>query len=238
MTDQSMPVRLRDQLMANFKAEALQPGDKLPSETDIARRYEVGRSTAREALKLLEQEGLITAEHGRGRFLSSLTALHVERPITRYESMTTMLAALGYDHRTTVLSAVEDEANEDERRELGLDEHAAVIRLERLRSAGDEALVYSTNTIPRELIPGPIKHINWAASLNDLLAAQGHSPVSSVARLRSVDLPENVAARYSLGELGPWLLITETAITRHGTRVLYAADYHRGERFSFSFIRR
>jgi GntR family transcriptional regulator len=71
-----------------------------------------------------------------------------------------------------------------------------------------------------------------------VVAAQGHCPVSSVARLRAIDLPEDVQTRYSLKGSGPWLLITETAITATGRRVLLASDYHLGEKFTFSFVRR
>ena len=38
---------------------ALKPGDKLPSETELARQFNVGRQTVREALRLLELSSLI-----------------------------------------------------------------------------------------------------------------------------------------------------------------------------------
>jgi GntR family transcriptional regulator len=236
---QSMPLRLRDQLVSSFRAEGLQAGDRLPSETEIAERFEVGRSTAREALKLLEQEGYVSVRAGRGRYMSSLAAIEVERPITRFESMTTMLVALGYQTQTMVLAATEGDASDAERDELGLEADRRVIRLERLRCTLDgEPLIYSLDVIPRDVVPGPLKHMNWSGSLNDLLSAQGHSPVSSAARLRAVELPGSVAAKYSLADLGPWLLISESVITASGRRVLYAQGYHRGEKFAFNVVRR
>ena len=138
-------------------------GDRVPSEAEIAELCNVGRSTAREALKLLEQDGIVLVERGRGRFLSSLSALHIDRPVTRFESTTAMLEALGYhDARALVLSAAEDKPDDAEREALGLADDDSVIRLERLRSSGDEPLVYSVETLPRNCIPGPVKHVNWA----------------------------------------------------------------------------
>ena len=80
-----MSARVRDQLIELFHARHLGPGDRVPSEAEIAELCGVGRSTAREALKLLEQDGMVLVERGRGRFLSSLSALHIERPVTRFE---------------------------------------------------------------------------------------------------------------------------------------------------------
>ncbi len=42
----------------------LKPGDKLPSETELARRFSVGRQTFREGLRLLELSGFITVQKG------------------------------------------------------------------------------------------------------------------------------------------------------------------------------
>jgi len=45
----------------------LQPGDALPSERELAERYRVGRSSVREALRMLESRGLIESR-GNGTF--------------------------------------------------------------------------------------------------------------------------------------------------------------------------
>jgi GntR family transcriptional regulator len=231
--------QVRDQLIALFEARQTAPGDRVPSEAEIAELCNVGRSTAREALKLLEQDGLVLVERGRGRFLSSLFAVHIERPVTRFESTTSMLEALGYgDAKTLVLSATEDEPDAAERDALGLADTDSVIRLERLRSSGDEPLVYTVETLPRACIPGPVKHVNWAGSLTDLMAAQGHMLASSAARIQAQDLPEEAQDTYNLAGLGPWLLITETVVTTAGRPVLRSRGYHRGSLFAFNFQRR
>jgi len=42
----------------------LKPGDRLPSESELARRFSVGRQTIREGLRLLELSGFITVQKG------------------------------------------------------------------------------------------------------------------------------------------------------------------------------
>ena len=45
---------------------ALKPGDKLPSETKLAEQFDVGRTTIREALRILELSGFLTVQKGFG----------------------------------------------------------------------------------------------------------------------------------------------------------------------------
>ncbi|OUM43548.1 GntR family transcriptional regulator [Arthrobacter agilis] len=229
---------MRDQLIAFFQNNNVRPGDQIPSEPEIVETFKVGRSTAREAVKLLEHDGLVEVRPGLGRFLTSLATATVERPITRFESVTDLLNGLGYTAQTLVLSVQEDLPNPVEREALKLDDDEKVVRLVRLRSAGDEPLIFSVDTIIRSYIPGPVKHIDWTGSLTTFLQSQGHTLSFSTARLQAVNLPDDVRARYSLDGYDPWFLITETAITATGTPALYAQDYHRGDTFAFNVLRR
>ncbi|WJK43918.1 GntR family transcriptional regulator [Solwaraspora sp. WMMA2056] len=47
----------------------LPPGGKLPSERDLAASYGTARNTAREAISILQGEGLVVAQHGRGVYV-------------------------------------------------------------------------------------------------------------------------------------------------------------------------
>lgn len=223
--------------LSGVVAKELRPGDQLPSELELARRFEVSRSTIREALKGLERDGLVYSVRGRGRFVSPMGSLSVDRPITRYESSTMMMGALGYDVTTIVLEVGEAEASARAAELLELSPGDPVIRLTRLHVAGDVPLVLSENILPRDRLPGPIRHRDWSASLTGALAAHGHQPVSSLARIAAAALPEPTASRYSLAGWDPWLLIEETSLTVSGERVLYSLDYHRGDLIGFNVLR-
>lgn len=53
-----------------IKQEQIKPGDRIPSERELAETMKVGRSTLREALRSLELLGLIETRRGEGTFLS------------------------------------------------------------------------------------------------------------------------------------------------------------------------
>ena len=76
---------LKEQLLSG----TIKPGQKLPSENELTREYALSRHTVRKALALLENEGYITAQHGKGTFCS-------ERVIQRHNSKN--IAVTGYDN--------------------------------------------------------------------------------------------------------------------------------------------
>ncbi len=64
---------LADELRRLIAEGILGPGEKFPPEPDLAKQHKVGRITVRNALKLLEGEGLLTREKGRGTFVAGTT---------------------------------------------------------------------------------------------------------------------------------------------------------------------
>ena len=53
------------------------PGSMLPSESQLVREFAVGRTTVVRALQMLQQDGWITREHGRGSFVKGRPASDV-----------------------------------------------------------------------------------------------------------------------------------------------------------------
>lgn len=80
---------LMEALKEQILSGTIKPGQKLPSENELTREYALSRHTVRKALALLENEGYITAQHGKGTFCS-------ERVIQRHNSKN--IAVTGYDN--------------------------------------------------------------------------------------------------------------------------------------------
>jgi GntR family transcriptional regulator len=229
--------QLRDRISELITRERFKPGDKLPTEAELKERFGASRPAIREALKLLEQDGTIAVEHGRGRFLTATGAMRVDRPITRFESVTEMAEHLGYVIENRVLAISEERPTDKVRDALRLGPNQPVIRLERLRLSSGEPIVYCIDFMPRTLFSGPLYDVGWGGSLLELLDRHGNRPTMSAAQIRAVTLPEDVVRRSDLTDFGPALMIEETAYTAKGDPVVHANDYHRGSHFAFSFLR-
>lgn len=61
--------RIADELRRAILDGELAPGAMLPSERELARAHGTARNTARAAIGILQADGLVEAEHGRGVFV-------------------------------------------------------------------------------------------------------------------------------------------------------------------------
>ncbi|MCL4371683.1 MAG: FadR family transcriptional regulator [Chloroflexi bacterium] len=68
------PIRLSESIADRIESmildNQLRPDDKLPSERELALQFGVSRTAVREAIKLLEQRGLLEPRNGRGAFVT------------------------------------------------------------------------------------------------------------------------------------------------------------------------
>lgn len=79
---------LAQRIVGEIIGDDMKPGDRLPPEADMCATYGVGRSTIREALRVLENQGVITIKTGPGGgpivapfdagFLAANIALHLQ----------------------------------------------------------------------------------------------------------------------------------------------------------------
>ena len=224
--------RIRD-LIAD---QAFRPGQRLPTEQSFSARFGVGRTTVREAMKLLENDGLIRVKRGLGRFVSAAPALR--RPLTRLEGVTEMMTSAGYEVTNRVISVTVGPPDDDERAALQLPEDAQVIRLERLRLHAEEAYIYSVDVLPQSYFPEDITTIDWRGSLLDLLERRNARPAYAVAQISALNLPKGLARRHGLATGVPWLLMVQLNTTDEGVPVIFSHDYHRGDRFRFDVPRK
>lgn len=63
--------RIAQQILDLLSTEELKPGDRLPSERDLAGLLGVSRPSVREAVKTLEAQGRLRVQHGQGVFVAS-----------------------------------------------------------------------------------------------------------------------------------------------------------------------
>ena len=69
---------LMEQLKSAIQSGKIAPGERLPSENQLAAEYGLSRHTVRKALNMLAGEGYIVTEQGRGTFCSE-RLLHMKK---------------------------------------------------------------------------------------------------------------------------------------------------------------
>lgn len=67
----SMYAQIASQLESKIQSGELQPDDKIPTEAEITETYQVSRVTARLAINLLLEKGLVVRKQGKGTFVTN-----------------------------------------------------------------------------------------------------------------------------------------------------------------------
>ena len=61
--------QISDDIETSIKSNTWKPGDKLPTEMELAKAYRVNRHTIRRSVHELVEKGLVSVEQGRGMFI-------------------------------------------------------------------------------------------------------------------------------------------------------------------------
>jgi GntR family transcriptional regulator len=165
--DRRLPSRrIADDLRTAIQHGDLAPGDQLPSERQLAADYATARNTAREAISILQAEGLVVAEHGRGAFVRQqrpLMRLGVERYSRRLREETGVspfrIEAMkqGRKPHTELRSVTRVPPPADVAERLDLDpETDEVIRRENWYFADDEPVQIGVTHVPIPIGEGTI----------------------------------------------------------------------------------
>lgn len=62
----SRPIQVADEIKSWVVEQGLQPGDRLPSEPELIERFQMSKGTIREAMRLLQAQGLVATKTGPG----------------------------------------------------------------------------------------------------------------------------------------------------------------------------
>ena len=78
--ERSLPQKISEDIISLILEENLQPGDKLPNETVLCEKLNAGRSSVREAMKLLASRNIVTIRQGSGTYIAKTPGM-VEDPL-------------------------------------------------------------------------------------------------------------------------------------------------------------
>lgn len=135
-------------LRERIAAEGQGPGQRLDTQRHLAREFGVTLMTLRQALDLLERDGLIARRHGLGTFVARPA---IDYDILHLRALAGDLSALGEDVATRFLRSYTEPADPRVAEPLGLAERAQVFVLERLRLVDGEPVSFQASYLPAVL---------------------------------------------------------------------------------------
>lgn len=124
------------------------PGERLDTQRSLAREFGVTLMTLRQALELLERDGLITRRHGLGTFVASPS---VDYDILQLRAFAGDLSAKGKHVATRFLRSHFGRADRAVAGELRLGKGDRVFALERLRLVDGHPMSFQASYLPAPL---------------------------------------------------------------------------------------
>lgn len=215
-----------------------QAGEQLPPEAELARLFGVSRATLREALRVLEEEGVLTRKQGIGTFVNQPRAL-VERGIEELFSVTESIEKLGQKAGSIIVGLEQAQADKSMAEALNLPVGAELLKLSRLRTADNKVAVYCIDYIPKIYTERLPENASWDGSLFSLLESQlGIYIEQAIAQIVPINADENMAKLMHIRKNSPLLLLKQIHFERSGVPIFYCENYFRPDFFNFKVIRK
>jgi len=202
----------------------------LPSESELCEMFSVNRGTIRHALDLLEREGLIYREKGRGTFVRRR---RVEVDLSYLCSTTEDLRNRGWEPGTEVISINQVSPRSHIQNNLRLSDHEKVWETYRLRLANGEPISLQRAFFPVNMMPDLVK-LDLTQSFFSIWREIYHIEARDAEQtIRTRIATKEEADRLSISDSAPIFEITRVTYDINGQPFEYLISIWRGDRYDF-----
>jgi len=205
-------------------------GRMLPTEPELIGRYGVSRTTVRQVLDLLVNEGLIYRQQGRGTFVAEPT---LEQGLVRITSFTEDMRQRGFLPETRVMFTGRLPAPVEVAEKLSIAPGEELVRIERLRLANHEPMSIEESFLVHALCPGILNHDYAREPLRETLEKDyGIRLVRARQVIRAITASSGQARLLSVPPRAPLLFIERVYFSQHTRPVEFLRIHYRADRYS------
>ncbi|WP_194245562.1 phosphonate metabolism transcriptional regulator PhnF [Tabrizicola fusiformis] len=230
---QALWSEIADTLAADLARGAYRPGERLPSEAELARRFGVNRHTLRRALARLTAEGKLFPRRGAGVFVADHAM--TDYPLGRRVRFSQAVSAAGQT-ATRRFSRIETRgADAEEAQNLALPPGTPVHVVEGVSLADTTPLAAFRSVFPAGRFPGLPARLGETGSITLALQAEGLTDYTRAqTRIVAKVAGAALAARLMLAEGAPVLRTRAVNVDGTGQPVEYGTTWFAGDRVALT----
>ncbi|WP_147107400.1 phosphonate metabolism transcriptional regulator PhnF [Tateyamaria sp. syn59] len=211
---------------------AYRPGDKLPTEAQMASRFGVNRHTVRHALSALVEAGTVHTRRGAGAFVAQTPT---DYPIGKRVRFHQNLRAAGRIPAKEVLSVTTRLANSKEREALGLGADDQVHTYEGLSLADDQPIALFRSVFPAAPFPDLPDALAQSGSVTAALQTGGVTDYTRAwTRLTAKSATATQALHLRIAEGAPILRSDSLNIDTTGRPIELGRTWFAGDRVTLT----
>lgn len=214
------------------------PGTQLPTEAELCQMLGVSRTVVREALRVLEEDGLVSRRHGVGTFVRDHPIL---KNLNFNFGITEMIESAGLKSGTSHLAIRSETADQETGEQLRVEPGTPLVTVERVRTADGRPVVYSLDTLPESVLQGTEfdPQLLFTQSIYTILQTSLGKVIDyGIARLLPVTAPDFVTEKLALPRGALTMYIVQTDYSPDDEPLVYSREYHLPDAFDFIVWRR
>ncbi|MFW5714666.1 MAG: GntR family transcriptional regulator [Brevefilum sp.] len=234
--DDSSPIPLyqqvRIELLGMIQSEKLKPGDRLPSENELAEAYQVSRQTVRQAIGLLAAENLVERTPGRGTMICkgrNRLLFFLD------QSFAQQIIDMGLKPHSEVLRKKMTIVDGTAPISLHPKKGCQALELIRLRFGDNFPIGVQYTTVVTDLCPDLHTQDFKSKSLYSLLLTRYKLPIGRIDQIVSAVRPDEWHKNLlKVPNQSPLLQVNTTAYLKNDEPIEASTSYYRADRYEFS----
>lgn len=222
---------LRNQL----EQQQWKPGEQLPSEAELSAAFGVSRSTIREAVLCLVEEGVLIKKRGRGTFVNAPVSIHAG--LETLMSVTEWIEQSGFRAGTADYEIGFRPASPQEIRLFKEEQEHVVGVIHRVRTKDDLPCAYCEDILPVRLAPTASEEMG--TSLFAFLEQQrGERITLAQSKVKVETASTQIQEALHLSGPEPLLVLEQVHFDEHRKPVLLSKDCFIPNKFNFNLVRK
>ena len=226
--------QISTELASQICSGTLLPGTRLPSERELAAQLGVSRITARQAMEMLRELGLVVRRQGRGTFVRQPVITQWAGQLLGFFDQ---MRRQGLSPSAEVLQASQVPAAASVAQALQVQIGSPVFRLQRRLLGGGVPLGVATSYMPARLFPDFLSH-DLTGSLFELLGNLGAPPWRAEQTLQPVAAIAREAEMLLVPMGAPLMLMRRVSWDPKGEIIEHGEDFYRQDAGCFVVITR
>jgi DNA-binding GntR family transcriptional regulator len=232
---------LTEQVKAHIKQQITEGAfaeGRIPPETDLADELGVSRTTVRDALTRLEQEGAIYRRQGAGTFVNE-RSLRIKSRLEEIWSYEQVLEDHGYEPSVRILAEEMTPADPDTAETLDLSDGEEVLTITKLFLEDKAPVILTINRIPSAILTSSAYADDEATPLYEFVERHADRALAYyLSEIVPVVVDGDLAETLGVPEGTPAISFEEVGFDQDNEPIVRATSFFRDDLLRFALMRR